>query len=67
MRGKSIKDFIEIFRLPMQVFKLATFMPLEQFLDELDGVDIDYSALLAAKPMITAMTAVTPETDEEER
>ena len=28
---------------------------------------MDYSALTAAKPMIIAMTAVTPETDEEER
>ena len=67
MRGKAIKDFIEVFRLPMQVFKLATFLSQEQYLDELDGVDIDFSALTAAKPMIIAMTAVTPETDEEER
>ena len=51
----------------MQVFKLATFLSLEQFLDELDGVEIDFSALLAARPMLIAMTAVTPETDEEER
>lgn len=34
---------------------------------ELDGIEVDYSALLAAKPMITAMTAITPETDEDER
>ena len=67
MRSKAIKDFIEIFRLPTQVFKLATFMSKEQFLDELDAVDVDFSALTAAKPMIIAMTAVTPETDEEER
>ena len=67
LRSKDIKNFIEIFRLPMQVFKLATFLSLEQFLDELDGVDIDFSALLAARPMMIAMTAVTPETDEEER
>jgi len=32
MRGKAIKDFIEIFRLPTQVFKLATFLSLEQYL-----------------------------------
>lgn len=67
MRGKAIKDFIEIFRLPMQVFKLTTFLNLEQFLQELDGIDIDYSPLLAVKPMIIAMTAITPETDEDER
>jgi hypothetical protein len=67
LKSKDIKIFIEIFRLPMQVFKLATFLSLEQFLDELDGVEIDFSALLAARPMMTAMTAVTPETDEEER
>lgn len=36
-------------------------------MEELDGVDIDYSTLLAAKPMMIAMTALTPETDEEER
>ena len=29
MRGKAIKDFIEIFRLPTQVFKLATFLSLD--------------------------------------
>lgn len=34
---------------------------------ELDGIEVDYSALLAVKPMITAMTAITPETDEDER
>jgi hypothetical protein len=67
MRGKAIKDFIEIFKLPMQVFKLATFLSLEQYLDELDGVDVDYSALTAARSMMIAMTAITPETDEEER
>lgn len=67
MRGKAIKDFIDIFKLPTQVFRLATFLSLEQYLEELDGVDIDYSNLLAAKPMMIAMTAVTPETDEEER
>ena len=44
MRGKAIKDFIEIFRLPTQVFKLATFLSLEQFLEELDEVVIDYSS-----------------------
>lgn len=38
MRSKAIKDFIEIFRLPMQVFKLTTFLSLEQFLAELQGV-----------------------------
>lgn len=67
MRGKAIKDFIEIFRLPTQVFKLATFLSLEQFLEELDEVVIDYSALTVSKPMMIAMTAITPETDEEER
>ena len=67
MRGKAIKDFIEIFRLPMQVFKLTTFLFLEQFLQELDGIEIDYSPLTSAKPMIIAMTAITPETDEDER
>ena len=67
MKGQAIKDFIEIFRLPLQAFRLATFLPLDQFLRELDGVDVDFSAILAAKPMITAMTAVTPETDEDER
>jgi len=67
MRGKAIKDFIEIFRLPMQVFKLATFLSLGDFLAELEHVDVDYSALLAAKPMMIAMTAITPETDEDER
>ena len=67
MRGKAIKEFIEIFRLPTQVFKLATFLSLEQFLGELKNVEVDYSPLLAAKPMIIAMTAITPETDEDER
>lgn len=67
MRGKAIKDFIEIFKLPMQVFKLATFLSLEQYLEELEDVEIDLSPLLAARPMMIAMTAVTPETDEEER
>ena len=67
MRGKAIKDFIEIFRLPMQVFKLTTFLYLDQFLQELDGIQIDYSPLTSAKPMIIAMTAITPETDEDER
>lgn len=67
MRGKAIKDFIEIFRLPTQVFKLATFLTLDQFLAELNGVDIDFSPLLTAKSMIIAMTAITPETDEDER
>lgn len=67
MRGKAIKDFIEIFKLPTQVFRLATFLSLEQYLEELDGVDVDYSNLLAAKPMMIAMTAITPETDQEER
>ena len=64
MKSKAIKDFIDIFRLPMQVFRLATFLTQEQYLLELDGIEVDYSALLAAKPMITAMTAITPETDE---
>lgn len=67
MRGKAIKDFIEIFHLPLQVFKLATFLSLEQYLEELEDVDIDFSPLFAARPMMIAMTAVTPETDEEER
>jgi len=67
MKGKAIKDFIEVFHLPMQVFKLATFLTLEQFLDELHDVDMDFSPLLAAKPMMIAMTAITPDTDEEER
>lgn len=67
MKGKAIKDFIEVFHLPMQVFKLATFLTLEQFLDELHDVDMDFSPLLAAKPMMIAMTAITPNTDEEER
>ena len=67
MKSKAIKDFIDIFRLPMQVFRLATFLTQEQYLLELDGIEVDYSALLAAKPMITAMTAITPETDEDER
>ena len=53
--------------MPMQVFKLATFLTLEQFLDELKSVEIDYSPLLVAKPMMIAMTAITPETDDEER
>ena len=35
----------------MQVFKLTTFLTLDQFLNELNGVDIDYSPLLAAKPI----------------
>ena len=67
MRSKAIKDFIEIFRLPVHVFKLATFMQVDQFLEELDGVDVDFTALLLAKPMMIAMTAVTPSTDEDER
>lgn len=67
MRGKAIKDFIEVFHLPVQVFKLATFLSLEQYLEELDGVEIDFSPLLSARPMMIAMTAVTPETDDEER
>ena len=67
MRGKAIKDFIEIFRLSTQAFKLATFLSLEQYLKELNGVAIDYSALTVSKPMMIAMTAITPETDEEER
>ena len=67
MRGQAIKDFIEVFRLPMQAFKLATFLSLDQYLDELQDVEVDFSALSAAKPMIIAMTAITPETDEEER
>ena len=49
------------------MFKLATFLSIQQYLDELEGVDVDFSALVSAKPMIIAMTAVTPETDEEER
>lgn len=67
MKGKAIKDFIEVFHLPMQVFKLATFLTLEQFIDELQKVPIDFSPLLSARPMIIAMTAITPETDEQER
>ena len=67
MRGKAIKDFIEIFHLPLQVFRLATFLSLEQYLEELEGVEVDFSPMLLAKPMIIAMTAITPETDEEER
>lgn len=67
MRGKAIKDFIDIFHLPMQVFKLATFLSLEQYLTELESVEVDMTPLLAARPMMIAMTAVTPETDEEER
>ena len=59
MRGKAIKDFIEIFKLPMQVFKLATFLSLERYLEELEDVEIDLSPLLAARPMMIAMTAVT--------
>ena len=51
----------------MQAFKLATFLSLDQYLDELQDVEVDYSALTAAKPMIIAMTAITPETDEDER
>jgi len=38
MKGKAIKDFIEVFRLPLQVFKLATFLTLEQYLTELSEV-----------------------------
>ena len=36
-------------------------------MDQLTAVEIDFSPLLVIKPMIIAMTAVTPETDEVER
>ena len=42
-------------------------LSLEQFLDELRDSAMDFSPLLVTKPMMIAMTAVTPETDEEER
>ena len=67
MKGQAIKDFIEVFRLPVQVFQFTTFLTVEQLLTSLENVEVDYTALLAVKPMMIAMTAVTPETDEEER
>lgn len=42
-------------------------LSLEQFLAELRNVDMDFSPLLAIKPMMIAMTAVLPETPEEEK
>ena len=67
MEKKAIKDFLEIFRLPMQVFKLATFITQEQFLTELKSIELNYEALTPVKFTIIAMTAITPDTDEEER
>ena len=67
MKGQAIKDFIEVFRLPVQVFQFTTLLTLEQLLTSLETVEVDYTALLTVKPMMIAMTAITPETDEEER
>ena len=67
MEKKAIRDFLEIFNLPMQVFKLATFITQELFLSELASIELNYEDLTAVKFMIIAMTAITPDTDEEER
>ena len=66
MTKGPIKDFIEIFKLPQQVFKLATSLSKEQFLENLENEVVDYSALEQAKPMITAMTAIIPANDDDE-
>ena len=62
----AIKDFIEVFKLPQQVFKLASSLAKEQFLENLENEVVDYGPLDDAKPMITAMTAIIPADDEEE-
>ena len=67
MLKTAIKDFIEIFKLQVQVFRLATFLTKEQFLAELEDVTLDYSPIEQARPMITAMTAIIPANDDEER
>ena len=66
MTKGPIKDFIEIFKLPQQVFKLATSLSKEQFLENLENEVVDYTALEQAKPMITAMTAIIPANDDDE-
>ena len=66
MSKGPIKDFIEIFKLPQQVFKLATSLSKEQFLENLENEVVDYTALEQAKPMITAMTAIIPANDDDE-
>ena len=45
MLKTAIKDFIEIFKLQTQVFRLATFLTKEQFLNELEDVSMDYSPI----------------------
>ena len=67
MLKTAIKDFIDIFKLQAQAFRLATFLTKEQFLAELEDVTVDYSPIEQAKPMILAMTAVIPANDDEER
>ena len=66
MSKTAIKDFIEIFKLPQQVFKLTSSLSKEQFLENLENEVIDYGALEQAKPMITAMTAIIPANDDDE-
>ena len=68
LQKQALKDFVEIFRLPTpQTFKLATFLTKEQFTTELKNQEIDFEPLYEVKPMIIAMTAVTPQNDDEER
>ena len=63
MLKTAIKDFIEIFKMQTQAFKLATFLTKDQFLSELEDTTIDFSPMEAAKPMIIAMTAIIPAND----
>ena len=46
---------------------MATFLTKEAFVDELENVTMDYAPIEQAKPMITAMTAIMPADDDEER
>ena len=66
MKRQAIKDFSDIFKIPLSDFPEGQ-ISFQVFNDVIDEYEIDYNEFECCRPMLIAMTCITPINDSEER
>ena len=67
LKKQAITDFAEVFGLPKSTFGNYSKLSSESFFKAIEGKKVNFSVLRDAQPMITAMVALTPKNDKEEK
>jgi hypothetical protein len=66
MKKSTLKDFCDIFRIPIEDFKMD--LPTcSEFMGIIEEYDISWAEFDCCKPILTAMTCIAPETDKQEK